>query len=214
MTHLYEATIIGFLVAMLLFGLVQLSPAVTEAPDLGTQYAIALIILAGCLYFVAAIASWKQHLAASKVLLSRGVIAPFMAAIVLVGMARFSLTAAGAPDEVTKYASMTVVMLAGCLYFGAVSQSWKELLPVSYLLLLPYMAVEVAGIGYQWATGNSTIFHAPEYSLGFDLDIHFWGHLVGGLTWEPLSLFVGLLVVHAIARIWTLARRRFASASS
>ena len=211
MTQLYEATIILFIVAMLLVGLVQLRPVVTEAPDVGTQYAIALVILAGCLYFVAAIASWRKHLAVSNVLLSRGWIGCFMAAVVLVGVVRFILTAAGAPDGLTKYASMTVVTLAGCVYFGAVSQSWKELLPVSYLLILPYMAVEVAGIGYQWVTGKTTIFHAPEYSLGFDLDLHFWGHVVGGLTWEPFSLFVAMLAVHGVAKMGTRWRSRHES---
>ena len=126
-----------------------------------------------------------------------------MVAILLVGLVRFSLTVSGAPDEVTKYASMTVVILAGCVYFGAASLSWKELLPVSYLLILPYMAVELGGIGYTWATGKTTIFHVPQYSFGLEVDLHFWGHLVGGLTWEPLSLFVVMLIVHAVSKLWT-----------
>ena len=100
-----------------------------------------------------------------------------MVAILLVGLVRFGLTVSGAPDEVTKYASMTVVILAGCVYFGAACLSWKELLPVSYLLILPYMAVELGGIGYTWATGKTTIFHVPQYSFGLEVNLHFWGHL-------------------------------------
>ena len=126
-----------------------------------------------------------------------------MVAILLVGLVRFGLTVSGAPDEVTKYASMTVVILAGCVYFGAACLSWKELLPVSYLLILPYMAVELGGIGYTWATGKTTIFHVPQYSFGLEVNLHFWGHLVGGLTWEPLSLFVVMLIVHAVSKLWT-----------
>jgi hypothetical protein len=126
--------------------------------------------------------------------ISKGAIVGFMVAILLVGLVRLRLVVSGAPDEGTKYA-MTLVILAGCLYFGAASPSWKGLLAVSYLLILPYMAVEVVGIGYTWATGKTTIFHVPQYSLGLDLDLHFWGHLVGGLTWEPLSLFVVMLIV-------------------
>jgi hypothetical protein len=92
----------------------------------------------------------------------KGAIVGFMVAIILVGLVRFGLTVSGAPDEVSKYSSMTVVILAGCVYFGAARRSWKELLTVSYLLILPYMAVELAGIGYTWATGRTTIFHAPS----------------------------------------------------
>jgi hypothetical protein len=132
----------------------------------------------------------------------KGPIAAFLQAILLVGLIRFILTVSGAPDEITKYASMSVVILLGCLYFGAASLSWKELLSVSYLLILPYMAVELLGIGYSWATGRTTIFHVPQYSFGMDVDVHFWGHLVGGLTWEPLSLFVVMLVVRTLSNLW------------
>jgi hypothetical protein len=130
----------------------------------------------------------------------KGAIVGFMVAVLLVGLVRFALTVSGAPAEVTKYSSMTVVILAGCVYFGAASRSWKELLTVSYLLILPYMAVELAGIGYTWATGRTTIFHVPQYSFGLRADLHFWGHLVGGLTWEPLSLFVVMLIVRAVSK--------------
>ncbi len=200
------------MVAILLVGLVRLRLVVSGAPDEGTKYAMTLVILAGCLYFGAASLSWKELLAVSYPRISRRAIVGFMVAILLVGLVRFGLTVSGAPDDVTKYASMTVVILAGCIYFGAASLSWKELLAVSYLLILPYMPVEVVGIGYTWATGNTTIFHVPQYSLGLDLELHFWGHLVGGLTWEPLSLFVVMLIVHAMAKLWTSWHRRPTSA--
>jgi hypothetical protein len=129
-------------------------------------------------------------------------IAGFVASIVLVGLVRFGLTIAGTPDDVSKYASMTAVLLAGCLYFGAAGLSWKKLLKISYLLILPYMGVELGGIGYTWATGKTTVFHVPEYSFGTPADVHFFGHLVGGLTWEPLSLFLVMLFVRALSRRW------------
>lgn len=131
-----------------------------------------------------------------------------MAAILVVGSIRFGLTVSGAPDEVTKFASMSVVILAGCLYFGVADRSWKELLLISYLLILPYMAVELGGIGYTWATGKTTIFHVPQYSFGLEVDRHFWGHLVGGLTWEPVSLFLAMLIARALSRVWTSWRAR------
>jgi hypothetical protein len=143
--------------------------------------------------------------------LSKGAIVGFMASIVLVGLVRLGLTVSGTPDEISKYSSMTVVILAGCLYFGAANLSWKELVKVSYLLILPYMAVELGGIGYTWATGKTTIFHVPEYSFEMPVDLHFWGHLVGGLTWEPLSLFIVMLIVRAVfgaSRRWTSSHGR------
>ncbi len=137
--------------------------------------------------------------------ISKGAIAGFMASIVLVGLVRVGLTVAGpsvTSDEISKYASMTVVILAGCVYFGAAGLAWKELVKVSYLLILPYMAVELGGIGYTWATGKTTIFHLPQYSFGMPADLHFLGHLVGGLTWQPLSLFLVMLIVPAVSRRW------------
>jgi hypothetical protein len=139
----------------------------------------------------------------------KGTIVTFMVAILLVGLARLGLTLSGAPDEVTKYVSMTVVILAGAVYFGAASFTWKQRLAIAYLLILPYMAVELVGIGYTWATGKTTIFQVPQYSFGLDVSAHFWGHLVGGLTWEPLSLFVVMLIVRGVSKLWTSSVRRW-----
>lgn len=130
-----------------------------------------------------------------------------MAAIVLAGAVRFGLTVSGTPDDITRYASMTVVILAGCVYFGARGLPAKTLVMVSYLLILPYMTVELAGIGYTWVTDRATIFHAPRYSLGLPIDVHFWGHLVGALTWEPLALFLLMLLVRAFSARLSFVRR-------
>ena len=123
----------------------------------------------------------------------------FVAAILAVGVVRFVLTVSGVPDELTRFASMTVIILAGCIHFGLRGLTAHELLTISYALILPYMAIEVAGLGYTWATGRSTIFHSREYSFGMPIAHHFWGHVVGGLTWEPLALFLVMLVIRTIA---------------
>jgi len=114
----------------------------------------------------------------------------FIGAIALMGVLRFVLTIAGLPNSVVRFASMTAIIMAGTIYYGFTSTSHKERLKASYFLLLPYMIVEVAALGYTWATGHQTIFHAQEYSLGFGIAQHTLGHLVGGLTWEPLSVFL------------------------
>ena len=110
-------------------------------------------------------------------------------------MVRLALSVAGVPDGTVKYASMTAVILAGTVYFAFASRTWKGRLRSAYLLILPYMLVELAALGYELATGKHTIFHAPEYSFRSPLKIHFWGHLIGGLTWEPLSLFLLMAIL-------------------
>src|SRR5262249_41507817 len=126
-----------------------------------------------------------------------------------VGAIRFALTVSGASDEVTKYASMTAVIFAACLYFGVRSRSYRELLKQAYLLIAPYVLVELAAIGYTWASGRPTIFHQPKSSFNSPIHVHFWGHLIGGLTWEPLSLFVIMAIVRALSQAWrSLAQRR------
>ena len=62
-------------------------------------------------------------------------------------------------------------------------------LRIAYSLIAPYMLVETAGIGYTWWTGNHTIFHAIPYTFGTSIELHFWGHVIGGVTWEPLFIF-------------------------
>jgi hypothetical protein len=119
----------------------------------------------------------------------------FMAAIAVMGVIRFLLTIAGLPNTIVKFASMTAIITVGMIYFGAVLPTHKERLKAAYLLILPYMIVEVAALGYTWASGRQTIFHAEEYSFGVGIRAHTIGHLIGGLTWEPLSLFVMMEIV-------------------
>jgi hypothetical protein len=127
----------------------------------------------------------------------------FMMATLVVGLIRFGLTISGAADDIAKYSSMTVIILAGCLYFGVQNLAWRDLAWASYCLILPYVTVELGAIGYTWATGKATIFHSHQYSFGLPVGLHFWGHLVGGLTWEPLSIFVVMLIVRALSTRWT-----------
>ena len=119
----------------------------------------------------------------------------FMAAIAVMGVIRFVLTTAGLPNSAVKFASMTVIMMVGTLYFAVVSLNHKERIKAAYLLVFPYMIIEVAALGYTWATGQQTIFHAHEYSFGMGIAAHTIGHLVGGLTWEPLFLFLVMEIV-------------------
>src|SRR5262249_33101466 len=84
------------------------------------------------------------------------------------------------------------------VYFTIDSSSHKERLKDAYLLILPYMLIEVAALGFMWATGHQTIFHANEYSFGVNIRLHTIGHFVGGLTWEPLTVFLFMEVLWLI----------------
>ena len=125
----------------------------------------------------------------------------FIAAIIALGVIRFVLTVAGLPDSIVKFSSMTVAIMAGTIYFALTTDSHTERLKASYLLLIPYMIIEVAALGYTWASGHQTIFHAKEYSFGTTIGYHTLGHLVGGLTWEPLFVFLLMEIVWGISRI-------------
>src|SRR5215467_11351414 len=127
----------------------------------------------------------------------------FIIAIATMGVLRFILTVNGLPNNVVKYFSMTAVMLIGLIYFAFVTTSHKERLKASFLLVMPYMTVEVLALGYTWASGRPTIFHASEYTMGTSIRVHTIGHLIGGLTWEPLMVFVPMEVfwlIFSVAR--------------
>jgi hypothetical protein len=127
----------------------------------------------------------------------------FVLLILGVGAARFALTMAGVADDLTRYASMTLVIGAGIVWFGSLPTGWRERMQISYALILPYMLVETAALGYTWLSGRETIFHAPEYALGWSIGGHLLGHLAGGLTWEPLGVFA---IMSALSWVISTAR--------
>lgn len=124
-------------------------------------------------------------------------------AIAAMGMVRFTLDAEGVAREIVKYFSMTAVMIAASIYFAIAITTHKERLKAAYLLVMPYMTVEVLALSYSWATGHQTIFSAAEYSFGYSIGLHTIGHLIGGLTWEPLF---GFLIMELIWVVYTRGR--------
>src|SRR5437773_12577960 len=122
----------------------------------------------------------------------------FIVAIAVMGVIRFILDADGVPKDVVKYFSMSAIMMIGSVYFAIATATHKERLKASYLLVMPYMTIEVLALSYTWATGRQTIFHTAEYSMGFGIAAHTIGHLVGGLTWEPLFVFLLMELVWGI----------------
>src|SRR5205809_6527744 len=122
----------------------------------------------------------------------------FIVAIAVMGIVRFILDANGVPKDVVKYFSMSAIMVIGSLYFAIATATHKERLKASYLLVMPYMTIEVLALGYTWASGHQTIFHAAEYSMGTSIAAHTIGHFLGGRTWEPPFGFMGMECVRGI----------------
>lgn len=127
------------------------------------------------------------------------------AAILAVGGFRFALTVSGFEDDIARFASMTAIILAAIVYFAGRTPTRAERIIVAYGLVLPYMIVEIVGLGYTWWSGRETIFHAEPYTLGTSMKVHFFGHLIGGITWEPAIVF---LLLSALARVWPRRRSR------
>jgi hypothetical protein len=130
----------------------------------------------------------------------------FIIAIAAMGIVRFVLTVSGLPNSTVKYFSMTAVMTVGMIYFAIATATHMGRLKAAYLLVLPYMIIEVLALGYTWASGRQTIFHASEYSFHSPIALHTIGHLVGGLTWEPLSIFLLMEIIWGLYALGRWAR--------
>ena len=134
-------------------------------------------------------------------LLQRNSMRAFIFAILVVGILRFVLTVSGLPNSTVKFFSMSAVILLGTIYFAITTTTHKERLKAAFLLILPYMVIEVLALGYTWLSGRQTIFHAEEYSFGgTPLAYHLIGHFVGGLTWEPLTVFIFMEIFWLISK--------------
>jgi hypothetical protein len=132
-------------------------------------------------------------------LLQRAAMKRFIAAIFVLGVIRFLLTVTGVPDAIVKFSSMTVAIAAGTIYFALTTDTHKERLRASFLLLIPYMIIEIAALGYSWVSGHQNIFHSHDYSFGMPISYHTLGHLVGGVTWEPLAVFLLMEIIWGIS---------------
>jgi hypothetical protein len=124
----------------------------------------------------------------------------FVAAILVVGTVRFFMTVNGVADSLTRWSSMTAVVGAAILLLGPRLTTHRERWIVAFALIVPYMFVETCALGFTWFTGTTTIFHSPAYSLGTPLPVHFFGHIVGGVTWEPAVVWLALWTVGSLYR--------------
>jgi len=123
--------------------------------------------------------------------------------IVLAFLVRLTLSLAGTPNSVAKWISVTVVLLAGVVYYGVAVYtsgfgSYKQLYPLALFQGLLGEGLVALAIVLAIFTGQDNIYTAPEYSGGGDGKnwVHVVAHLiVGGVILPLVSWGISSLVL-------------------
>ena len=133
----------------------------------------------------------------------------FLGLIFIVGIARLGLSLAGVGNSTTKWLSISVVTLIALVYYAIRVHtsgfgSYKQLLPIYFLLSLVGEGIVVAGIIIAIATRTDNVFSAPEYSGGGDGKtwLHVLAHGVLGIIIGPLfSWLVGSIIMFITKKV-------------
>jgi hypothetical protein len=126
-----------------------------------------------------------------------------LALIVLAFLVRLTLSLAGTPNSVVKWISVTVVLLAGAVYYGVAVYtsgfgSYKQLYPLLLFQSLLGEGLVALAVVFAILTGIDNIYTAPEFSGGGDGKnwVHVLGHVVVAAVILPLvSWGIGSLVM-------------------
>jgi hypothetical protein len=138
---------------------------------------------------------------------------PILIAILVVGLLRLILSLAGVPVGTVQLFSMTVVALAGAIYYGIRVPktgfgSYRHLLPLVVIQSALANGIAVAGIVIALITGQENIFTAPGFSPGEGRDtFHLVGHFVFGIG-------IGSLISWGISSLVMLIARKLARPSA
>ena len=132
----------------------------------------------------------------------------FLGLIFIVGIARLGLSLAGVGNSTTRWLSITVATLIGLVYYAIRVHtsgfgSYKQLLPIYFLLSLVGEGIVIAGIIIAISTAKDNVFSAPEYSGGGDGKN--WGHVAAHAV---LGLIVGPLVSWLIGSLIMLVTKK------
>jgi hypothetical protein len=133
----------------------------------------------------------------------------FLAAIVVVFLARLGLSLAGTPNASIKWVSVTVVLLLGTLYYGVAVPtrgfgSYKQLYPLGLFQSLLGEGLVALAVVFGIVTGQDSIYTAPEYSGGGDGKTwtHVLGHVVVAAVILPLvSWAISSLVLFVTRKV-------------
>ncbi len=128
--------------------------------------------------------------------------------VVIVGVARAGLSMAGAPDDFTRWFSMTALTLAAAMYFGARVHTtgfggYPQLLVLIVLANLLAGVVTALAIMLTPLTGIETIFTGPSAASE---DVDHIAHAVSHLLFNPTVAAVmfwipGALVLFVTKRV-------------
>jgi hypothetical protein len=117
----------------------------------------------------------------------------FLILIAVAFLVRLALSLSGTPNSVAKWISVTVVMLAGVLYYGVRVHtsgfgSYKQIYPLVLFQSLLGEGLVACAIALGIFTGTDSIYTAPEYSGGGDGKnwTHVAAHLVVAAVILPL----------------------------
>lgn len=105
--------------------------------------------------------------------------------IVAAFLVRLALSLSGQPNSVGKWVSVTVVLLAGLVYYGVRVHtsgfgSYKQLYPLVLFQSLVGEGLVALAVALGILTGTDNIYTAPEYSGGGDGKT--WGHVIAHLV--------------------------------
>jgi len=116
-----------------------------------------------------------------------------LAVIVVAFLVRLTLSLTGTPNSVAKWISVTVVLLAGVVYYGVAVYtsgfgSYKQLYPLVLFQSLLGEGLVALAVVLAIITGTENIYTAPEYSGGGDGKnwLHVLAHVVIAALILPL----------------------------
>jgi hypothetical protein len=124
----------------------------------------------------------------------------FIVAALVVGFVKLAMSLGGVPNATLKWLPVNAVVFAGVLYAGVKVYtsgfgSYRQILPLGFLNIVPLHAAAVTGILLTIA-GYPNIFTAPEYGGEINQWLHALAHLTAGMIVGPLVLWaVGSLVM-------------------
>ena len=135
---------------------------------------------------------------------------PVLGLILMVALGRLALFFAGVPNSTARWLSVTVVIWLGVLYFGIKVHtsgfgSYRQLLPICYLMSITAQLVIVPSIILAILTGHDNIYSIPENFFGNDGKtwLHVAGHIfIGALSVGPLlSWLFGSIIMFVTKKI-------------
>ena len=132
-----------------------------------------------------------------------------MIVIVVVGLARLTLSLSGVSDAVTKWFSLTALAVVGIIYcavklvrtgFGG----RKHLIPLFVMQAGTANIIIAAGIAISAVSGKENIFSRPEYSgpMVNNQWLHAGGHLLDGFVIGPLiGWVIGSIIMFVVEKL-------------